>query len=64
MTANANGNQGELGTFYVNIISTESFNRFVATSTSNALEFDNVAFNPSAVPEPPSIILCSSESWV
>ena len=57
VTSSANGNQGELGTFYVNITSTDSFNTIVATSTQNAFEFDNVAFNTSAVPEPSSIIL-------
>ena len=46
-----------LGTFYVNITSTDSFNTIVATSTQNAFEFDNVAFNPSVVPEPSSIML-------
>jgi PEP-CTERM motif len=57
VTSSANGNQGELGTFYVNITSTDSFNTIVATSTQNAFEFDNVAFNTSAVPEPSSIML-------
>jgi hypothetical protein len=57
VTASANGDQGASGTFYVNINSTESFNTVVATSTSNAFEFDNVAFNPTAVPEPSSFIL-------
>jgi hypothetical protein len=57
VTASANGDQGELGTFYVNITSTDSFNTIVATSAQNAFEFDNVAFNPSAVPEPSSIML-------
>jgi hypothetical protein len=57
VTSNANGNQGEFGTFYVNINSTDSFNRVVATSSSYAFEFDNVAYNPTAVPEPSSFIL-------
>ena len=57
VTADANGDQGINGTFYVNITSTESFNTVVATSSQNAFEFDNVAFNPSAVPEPSSFIL-------
>jgi hypothetical protein len=57
VTASANGDQGQFGTFYVNITSTDSFNTIVATSTQNAFEFDNVAFNPSAVPEPSSIML-------
>jgi hypothetical protein len=57
VTAGANGDQGQFGTFYVNITSTDSFNTIVATSTQNAFEFDNVAFNPSAVPEPSSIML-------
>ena len=57
VTSNANGDQGVNGTYYVNITSTESFNTVVATSSSNAFEFDNVAYNVSAVPEPSSIIL-------
>jgi hypothetical protein len=59
VTSNANGDQGVNGTFYVNINSTESFNKVVATSTSYAFEFDNVAYNPNptAVPEPSSSIL-------
>jgi hypothetical protein len=59
VTSNPSGDQGVLGTFYVNINSTESFNKVVATSTSYAFEFDNVAYNPNptAVPEPSSFIL-------
>jgi hypothetical protein len=55
--AGASGDQGVNGTFYVNITSTESFDRVVATSSSYAFEFDNVAFNAGAVPEPSSIVL-------
>ena len=57
VTASANGDQGVLGTFYVNFTSTDSFNRVVATSSSYAFELDNVAFNPTGVPEPSSFIL-------
>jgi hypothetical protein len=57
VTSSANGNQGEFGTFYVNITSTQSFDKIVATSTSNAFELDNVAYNSTAVPEPSSFIL-------
>jgi hypothetical protein len=57
VTSNANGDQGVLGTYYVNINSTESFNTVVASSTQYAFEFDNVAFNPQAVPEPSSFAL-------
>ncbi len=57
VTNNADGNQGVNGTYYVNINSTLSFDKVVATSSSNAFEFDNVAFNPSAVPEPSSFIM-------
>jgi hypothetical protein len=56
VTSNASGDQGVNGTYYVNINSTESFNTVVATSSSNAFEFDNVAYN-GAVPEPSSFIL-------
>ncbi|WP_426960166.1 PEP-CTERM sorting domain-containing protein [Muricoccus radiodurans] len=52
VTAAANGDQGVNGTYYVNINSTLSFNRVVATSTSYAFEFDNVAFNTTQVPVP------------
>ena len=57
VTAGANGNQGQFGTFYVNINSSNSFDRVVASSTQYAFEFDNVAFNPTAVPEPSSGVL-------
>lgn len=49
------GNQGSQGTCYVNInFLTGSFDKVVATSTSYAFEFDNVAFSasPLQVPEP------------
>jgi len=52
VTAGANGNQGVLGTLYVNINSDLAFNKVVAKSTSYAFEFDNVAFNETPVPEP------------
>ena len=54
VTASANGNQGASGTFYVNINSSQSFDKVVATSTQYAFEFDNVAFdsNMVSVPEP------------
>lgn len=50
----ANGNQGASGTYYVNINLGNSFNKVVATSSSYAFEFDNVAVsaNPLKVPEP------------
>jgi hypothetical protein len=57
VTSGANGNQGEFGTFYVNINSSESFDKVVATSSQIAFELDNVAYNVSAVPEPSSFIL-------
>ena len=57
VTSNADGDQGQFGTFYVNINSTVSFDRVVATSSSYAFEFDNVAYNLSSVPEPSSFIL-------
>ena len=34
-----------------------AFTRVIATSTSNAFEFDNVAYNPVNVPEPASMLL-------
>jgi hypothetical protein len=41
--AAANGDQGANGTFYVNINSTDAFTYVIATSSSYAFEFDNVA---------------------
>ena len=50
------GNQGTQGTCYVNInFLTGSFDRVVATSSSYAFEFDNVAFSALKVPEPGAI---------
>ena len=47
--ANANGDQGQQGTFYVNFNSTDGvFNRVVASSNQYAFEFDNVAYNSRA----------------
>ncbi len=57
VTSNPNGDQGQFGTFYVNINSAESFDKVVATSSSYAFEFDNVAYNVSSVPEPSSLAL-------
>ena len=60
--ANANGNQGVNGTFYVNISSDVAFDSVKASSTNYAFEFDNVSFNSAAfitrtVPEPASLAL-------
>lgn len=54
VTGLANGNQGAAGTFYVNINFSTPFTSVVATSSSYAFEFDNVAFSthPIGVPEP------------
>ena len=57
VTSNADGDQGEQGTYYVNITSTDSFNTVVASSSQYAFEFDNLAYNASAVPEPSSVVL-------
>ena len=52
---------GENGTLYVNVNSDIPFDRVVATSSAPALEFDNIAFNPTpvppVVPEPGSLLL-------
>ena len=52
--AGANGDQGVNGTLYVNINSTLSFDRVVATSSEYAFELDNIAYSadPAPVPEP------------
>ncbi len=57
--ASPNGDQGVGGTLYVNVNAAGGtrFDRVVATSTSYAFEFDNVAFNQTAVPEPVSMAL-------
>ena len=52
VTAGANGDQGVNGTYYVNINSTQAFDKVVARSSQYAFEFDNVAFNSTRVPEP------------
>ena len=41
------GDQGVLGTTYVNITSTVPFDRVVATTGIRTFEFDNVAYNPT-----------------
>ena len=54
------GDQGALGTCYVNInFLTQSFDKVVATSSSYAFEFDNVAFStaPVGVPEPETLAM-------
>ena len=58
--ANANGNQGEAGTNYVNVFSDVAFTTVVASSSGNAFELDDVAYDlppPSAVPEPASLTM-------
>jgi hypothetical protein len=66
VAANADGNQGAAGTYYVNVSSSLSFNRVVATSTQYGFEIDNVAYDPApvsisrraaAVPEPAALSL-------
>jgi len=60
VTAAANGDQGVNGTYYVNVTSSDAFNRIVARSGSYAFEFDNLAYNTGtsqAVPEPGSLAL-------
>ena len=51
--AGANGDQGITGTVYVNLWSDTAFSKVIATSSSYAFEFDDVAY--SAVPEPAAI---------
>ena len=60
VAVSANGDQGVNGTYYVNIHSTLLFDRVVASSTNYAFEFDNVAFDLRAVPEPGSIALIAT----
>jgi hypothetical protein len=49
------GDQGSSGSRYVNIVSTQAFNKVVFLSTQKAFEFDNVAYR--AVPEPASLAM-------
>ena len=53
VTPAATGNQGELGTFYVNINSDMDFDRVVFTSSNFAFEFDNLAFSKTPIPPVP-----------
>lgn len=61
VAAVANGDQGVNGTYYVNITSTDLFNRVVASSSQYAFELDNVAYNRfipreiREVPEPATL---------
>lgn len=56
VTASPSGDQGANGTLYVNITSTVSFDRVVATSSQFAFEFDNIAFNESnPIPAPAAL---------
>lgn len=59
--AGANGDQGVNGTLYVNFTTNDTpFDRVVFTSSSNAFEFDNVAFGervPVPTPEPVTLTL-------
>jgi hypothetical protein len=64
VTPNATGNQGASGTFYVNVNSTQAFDKVVATSSQFAFEFDNVALardpggaDPSIVAAPAALAL-------
>jgi hypothetical protein len=57
VTANANGNQGASGTFYVNLTDDLAFNTVKLISTQYAFEIDNVAYNTAAVPEPGAIAI-------
>ena len=60
VNANASGNQGAMGTYYVNFNLATPFKSVVATSPTHAFEFDNVAFSPndpSLVSEPGSLRL-------
>lgn len=59
VTANPDGNTGVSGTRYVNLVSTNPFNRIVASNRTGAFEFDNLALNvgPSVVPLPTTLWL-------
>jgi hypothetical protein len=50
----AGGNQGVNGTFYVNVRTSQMFDKVVAKSSQYAFEFDNVAYG--VVPEPAAVL--------
>ena len=61
--ASPNGDQGVNGTVYVNITALDgahAFDKVVMTSSQYTFEMDNVAFNPSPVPEPASLAVLGS----
>lgn len=61
----ATGDQGVLGTFYVNIDSSLPFDRVVATSTAFAFEFDDVAYGENRIiPEATTIVVWSALSLI
>jgi hypothetical protein len=59
VTITPDGSAGESGTRYVNIWSTLSFHRVVASNGRGAFEFDNLALNvaPQVVPLPATLWL-------
>lgn len=59
ITANANGDQGANGTYYVNIDSTTPFTSVDFLSSGNSFEFDDVAVSQSQqpIPEPASLAI-------
>lgn len=60
VAAAPNGDRGAGGTLYVTVDSARGFDRVVATSSSYAFEFDNVAFDAAPVPEPGALALLLS----
>lgn len=62
VTPQATGHQGAQGTFYVNINAVQAFDRVVATSSSYAFEFDNLAWSaaPIGVPEPAAMAMLAA----
>jgi hypothetical protein len=62
VAASANGDQGQNGTYYVNINSSTAFNKIVITSSQNSFELDDVAvsttpLSASPTPEPSTMAL-------
>ncbi len=58
VSTSPDGDQGVNGTLYVNIDAlgpAHAFNKAVLTSSAYTLETDNLAFNPTPVPEPAGI---------
>jgi hypothetical protein len=58
--ASPNGSQSADGSAYIDITSSVAFDTVVATSSSYAFEFDDIAFGAVAVSEPGSLAMLAA----